>query len=304
LTPTYLPNCGTTQVKGTIRDLGNGAPINGAYVRVWWDSAEPDQFYSNPSGTVASLGPGGYDVSLWPGVRAGKWYVAVADPGSGMLLSDVQTVETDAGPCQPGQSGRQVVIQDFAKFGSGPGVAQATATPGPTATATASPGASPTSTRTATVTGTVSVTSTPTRTNTPTPSPTVTLTPTPIPVRFEKRLDPDVPIPDGTGAPVISKLVVDSDVVIRELSVRPNITHPDIGDLEIYLVHPNGTRLLVHAEDEDRGEEDIRVYIPVTGSQLASVQGKSVRGEWTLEVTDTLEGEEGTLLEWFLQVYP
>jgi subtilisin-like proprotein convertase family protein len=154
------------------------------------------------------------------------------------------------------------------------------------------------------VTGTVSVTSTPTRTNTPTPSPTITLTPTPFPERFEKRLEPDIPIPDGTGDEVVSTLVVDSDVVIRELRVRPNITHPDIGDLEIYLIHPDDIRLLVHAEDEDRGEEDIRDYISITGSQLALIQGKSVRGEWTLEVTDTLEGEEGTLLEWFLQVFP
>ncbi len=310
LTTTYLPNCGTTQVKGTIRDLGNGAPINGAHVRVWWDNAGPNDTYSRPSGSDASLGPGGYDVVLWPGVRAGKWYVAVADPGSGMLLSEVQTVETDAGPCQPGQSGRQVVIQDFAKFGSGPGTAQATPTPGPTPTATSSPGASPTATRTPTVTGTVSVTSTATRTNTPTstltptPSPTITPTPTPTPDVFDKPEDPDLEIPDGPGGTIQSTLTVPNDIVLRQVRVFPNITHGDVGDLVINLIHPDGTTIRVHNQGEDAGEENLRRWIDITGSNLQRIAGRSARGEWKLQITDAVEGETGVLRSWSLEIFP
>ena len=50
-TPFYLPNCGLTHIKGTIRQQGSNTPIRGITVRVWFDGAAVDEIYSNPSDT-------------------------------------------------------------------------------------------------------------------------------------------------------------------------------------------------------------------------------------------------------------
>lgn len=319
LTPTFLPNCGVTQIKGTIRDAGNGAPVNGAVVRVWWDGAGPDQQYSRPSGSDPSLGRGGWDVVLWPGPRAGRWFVAVADPGSGQIMSDIQIVETDEGPCQPGQSGRQVVIQDFNKFGVGPGEVQPLATPAPTPTPsiTGTVTATPTGTRSPTVTGTITVTPTPTNTgtvsptptssSTPTgsPTPTVTVTPTSTPYPpYYKDEDPDREIPDGPSGIITSTLSVPDAVILRQVRLFPNIAHGDAGDLVIDLIHPDGTTIRIHSQGQDAGQSGIRRIFEITGSDLERIRGRSAQGNWSLRVADTIEGQEGVLRSWSLEIFP
>ncbi|MGH2543058.1 MAG: proprotein convertase P-domain-containing protein, partial [Ardenticatenaceae bacterium] len=284
----FLPNCGLTQIKGTIRDARTNAPVNGVTVRVWYDGAAPDEIYSLPTGADPTRGAGEWDVVLWPGPKEGKWYINVVDRQSGAPLSEIKTLYTDTGPCQPGQSGHQVIIQDFIKYGEGPGV------PGITSTATRvpDPSRSPTATRTVTATPTV------------TPTPTITPTPTPTPVRVSDSVNPDEPVPDYPDGPLVRTLNVAQNVTIRAARVFLNVSHEDIGDLEIRLVHPDGTRVVIHEQGEDQGDLEIRRWIDITGGDLALLLNKPAQGDWELEVLDTIEGRTGTLVSWELEIYP
>jgi len=81
-------------------------------------------------------------------------------------------------------------------------------------------------------------------TTTPSPTPTATLTPS----MYAKDENPNLPIPDGPAGEVLSTLEVPHRVVIRELRMFVNIVHEDAGDLEVAVVHPQGTRIVLHEQ--------------------------------------------------------
>lgn len=276
----YQPNCGLTQVKGTIRDSSGGA-VNGVTVRVWFDGAQPDQFYSRPSGTDPTRGAGEWDVVLANYPKAGRWYVAVVDRSTGTLLSEAATVETDDGPCKPGQSGRQIVIQDFVRISGAVGTALPTSTPSVVP----------------------STTTIPTMTTTPTATPTVSPTATQLPFQYDKDEVPDKEILYGASNQITSTLQVADDVKIRQLRVYLSIVHNDMGDLQIDLYHPDGTRIRIHAVDEDKGKSSLS-WLTLSGNALAMVQGKSAQGEWKVTIQDRYEPNNGTFRSWTLEVYP
>ncbi len=282
----YLPNCGVTLVRGTIYDDDQRTTLNDVTVRVWYDGADPDSGYSNPSGRYNGTQPSGYyDVLLADHPKAGKWYVAVVDRATRELLSPVQTVYTDVGPCSTGQSGHQVVIQDWVRWGDGPGTLG-------TPIATNTPLSSPTTSRTPTISPTASST------------PTITPTPTAVPFRYSVNEDPDLVIPDGPNGTVESTVAVSDNVNIRQVRVFLNVEHDDVGDLEIDIVHPNGTTIRLHNQGENAGDDEIRAWFSIEGAALDSIEGTSAQGTWTLRLTDTIEGRTGTLLSWDLEIYP
>nr|MBA3532961.1 proprotein convertase P-domain-containing protein [Ardenticatenales bacterium] len=277
----YQPNCGLTQIKGTVRDSG-GTAVNGVTIRVWYDGAQPNEIYSLPSGGDIKRGPGEWDVVLANYPKPGTWYIAVVDRNTGAVLSDVVTAITDDGPCKPGESGRQIVTQDFLKFGIVAGTpvsaspTTVSGTPAPSATATATP----------TATATVS------------PSATV------LPILYLKDETPNKLIPDGPGGVITSTIIITDQLTIRELRVFPNIEHQDVGDLQIDIIHPDGTRIRIHKQGDSPGSTSLRRWFDITGAALSLVKGKSAVGTWTLEIKDTIEGKTGSLYSWSLEIYP
>lgn len=287
LSPVFLPNCQLTQIKGTIRDARTNATLNGVTVRVWWDGAPDNAVYSLPSGSDPTKGGGEWDVVLDGFPKPGTWYVQVVNRTTGAPLSQRVTVQTDAENC--GTTGRQVVIQDFFRYdGTAPGTIVPSATPsvGPSTT------------------GTPTVTLTPSSTGTPTNTPTVTPTPTSTLVAYSKNEDPDLPIPDGPDGRIASQLVVPDATILRELNVFPVIEHQDVSDLDIFIIHPDGTRIQIHAQGQDAGQTSLRRRIAVTGSDLARIAGKSIQGTWQLEVVDRVEAKTGELFSWSIEIFP
>ncbi len=289
LSPVYLPNCALTQIKGKIRDASTGAVLNGVTVRVWYDGQDDDKTYSLPSGTDPTKGGGEWDVVLAGYPKAGQWYAQVVNPTTGVPLSARVTLFTDVGPCGTGQSGHQVVIQDFFRYDP---TAPGTIVP----TATASPQAS--------VSPTPSVTFTPSATGSATATATVTATPTATPYKYSKDENPNLEIPDGPDGEANSTLQVPDDVDIREARVFLNIGHDDVSDLEINLIHPDGTVINLHQQGQDPGIKTIRKWFPIAEPVLSTIKGKSAQGTWRLEIIDRVENLTGELLSWELEIYP
>src|SRR5690606_13936351 len=76
-------------------------------------------------------------------------------------------------------------------------------------------------------------------------------------------------------------------------SLTVDITHTYRGDLEIYLITPDGTVYLIKDSGYDPADDVRETY----GLDLS---GESASGTWTLVVSDVYYGDSGTLNGWSL----
>jgi subtilisin-like proprotein convertase family protein len=132
--------------------------------------------------------------------------------------------------------------------------------------------------------------------------------------------DTPKPIPDVRTPPVLSPIVVNQTNAVLDVNVKLNITHTYDGDLDIFLIAPNGTRIelttdngnaqanFVNTVFDDEAATSITAGAgPFTGSfrpegLLSSVDGIPANGTWTLEITDDANADSGTLNSWELQL--
>jgi len=123
------------------------------------------------------------------------------------------------------------------------------------------------------------------------------------PRAFQVDNDKDVAIPDaptgGTGTAVTSPITVAEypGNAPKNLKAYVSITHAFRGDVKLELIAPNGTAHLLKAASASDGADDIIATYTVDAS--ASV----ANGEWKLRMTDTDDGDAGTLTTWSL-IFP
>ncbi len=132
-------------------------------------------------------------------------------------------------------------------------------------------------------------------------------------------------VTDGTPL-VVTVNVVSAEDQINDVDLGLDITHTWIGDMEITLESPAGTVVTLRdnyngnvdnlvgtyddesANAEDGGTTDIS---PNAGTSVADLQplnalsvfdGEDPNGTWTMTITDTVGGDDGTLNSWDLVV--
>ncbi|QQL45260.1 LamG-like jellyroll fold domain-containing protein [Sulfuriroseicoccus oceanibius] len=106
---------------------------------------------------------------------------------------------------------------------------------------------------------------------------------------------------------------------LTDVNVRVDATHTYTGDLDVFLIHPDGTRVELTTDNGGTGENFTETWFddeaaqaitegsaPFTGSfqpegSLVTLDGKSANGTWTLEVTDDASNDEGELIGWHVQ---
>ncbi len=118
---------------------------------------------------------------------------------------------------------------------------------------------------------------------------------------------PNLAIPDATGT-VVDRVNVQSGLNLDYVEVKLDIAHPWIGNLQVFLISPGGTRSVLI----DR-PSDPTVYGSARGSlsqrnlkfTLSSTQfwGETGIGNWRLVVRDQATGNVGTLKSWSLNLY-
>jgi probable HAF family extracellular repeat protein len=94
---------------------------------------------------------------------------------------------------------------------------------------------------------------------------------------------------------------------IGSVQVNLNLTHSFRGDLELTLIHPDGTEVrLRDADATDNGLDLITGYPDPTPTvaSLAVLNGKPVTGNWRLRVRDAFAADTGFLNAWSLQFGP
>jgi subtilisin-like proprotein convertase family protein len=136
-------------------------------------------------------------------------------------------------------------------------------------------------------------------------------------------LDPPLSIPDSDPAGAISTVVVADNEVIQDVNVIVNITHTYDGDLEVALIAPDDTKVILSNRRGSSGNDFIETVFddeaaeaisagtaPFTGSfqpdePLSAFDGRMAAGTWKLRVEDKAGADVGTIDSWSIELsYP
>lgn len=100
-------------------------------------------------------------------------------------------------------------------------------------------------------------------------------------------------------ATITSTITVDDPRAIERVRVRVDLRHEARGDLQLELIAPDGTTVVLQSTTSDRG---IDVHFTYDEPALDVLRGRSAAGIWTLRVSDQRARDAGTLLSWNLQL--
>ncbi len=129
---------------------------------------------------------------------------------------------------------------------------------------------------------------------------------------------PNQAIPDNTGSSLTSTVTMGTDILVQQALVTITMDHHSFTDLEMTLTSPGGISstifyhptfdyLAEHAKQTVADYKDAMAGTFVSSStwtfKTVMVFGEHGQGNWTLEVTDTVSGNTGTLDSWTLTLY-
>jgi subtilisin-like proprotein convertase family protein len=115
---------------------------------------------------------------------------------------------------------------------------------------------------------------------------------------------PAAAIPDN-GPVVESAVTVSGSGNVTGVKVSVNVTHTYRGDVELTLVHPDGTLVRLKAYGSaDAAANLVTTYPDQTQplESLAALNGKPIAGAWKLRVRDAGEYDTGTFNNWSVTV--
>lgn len=115
---------------------------------------------------------------------------------------------------------------------------------------------------------------------------------------------PNLPIPDGDPNGVETGVELRSSGTVGSVTVSVDIAHTWIGDLEVALVHPDGTSVLLHNMSGGGDDNIVTTYPTLTppAESLDAFVGKPIAGEWKLRVIDYYSLDAGVIRSWSLSV--
>lgn len=128
------------------------------------------------------------------------------------------------------------------------------------------------------------------------------------------------PVGPNSGSITERIINISDDKVISDINVTININHVNVGDLEIKLVGPDNTEVMLSNMNGGTGDnytntvfdDDASTSIssgsaPFTGSftpdgDLNDFNGLSSLGDWKLVISDNQDGNGGAFLNWSIQI--
>lgn len=114
----------------------------------------------------------------------------------------------------------------------------------------------------------------------------------------------NVSVPDNDPSGVVDTIRVDRAGIIKDLKVDIDLKHTYVGDLDVALIAPDGTKVKLHA----RGGRDSDDLVGTYGADLraiddlAALKGKDAKGDWQLKIVDLAGQDVGNLVSWGLKI--
>ncbi|MCH2134726.1 MAG: proprotein convertase P-domain-containing protein [Phycisphaerales bacterium] len=116
----------------------------------------------------------------------------------------------------------------------------------------------------------------------------------------------DVPLALNDYGVTTSEIEITDDFCTGDLNVAVDLTHPAVEDIEISVISPLGTQVILH--NRSPGSNNIiRLYdddgtAPDGPGELHDFYPEAAMGTWQLRVRDLAVDNEGTLNSWSLQI--
>jgi len=132
--------------------------------------------------------------------------------------------------------------------------------------------------------------------------------------------DTTQPIGPGSGQVTESVITIADNYIINDANVTLNLEHTYTGDIDIKLMSPDGTEVILSDRNGGSGSDYTNTVFdddasspitsgtpPFTGTfspegNLSDFNGLTSAGDWTLVITDNAGGDGGQLLDWTLQL--
>ncbi|WP_286186620.1 proprotein convertase P-domain-containing protein, partial [Geitlerinema sp. P-1104] len=124
--------------------------------------------------------------------------------------------------------------------------------------------------------------------------------PPPVKRRIRGSNDRQMSIPDNQESGVSSPIRVRDSLAILELDIKLELDHPDWGDLEILLLAPQQSPVMLQGRGTRGQGLFSRSYDFTTTPQLKRLFKASAEGTWQLQVRDRAVGDTGVLTFWQL----
>jgi subtilisin-like proprotein convertase family protein len=118
----------------------------------------------------------------------------------------------------------------------------------------------------------------------------------------EKSTSASLTIPDNNTTGVTSTATYTQTGTVAAVKVSVNITHTYKGDLEVALIGPDNTTVLLHNRTGSSTDNVITEFPDLTApaQSLAAFTGKAINGAWKLRVRDLAAADTGTFVSWVL----
>jgi subtilisin-like proprotein convertase family protein len=120
----------------------------------------------------------------------------------------------------------------------------------------------------------------------------------------ERALTANTAIPDNNTTGITSTQTFTQTGTVAAVKIRCNVTHTYKGDLEIALIAPDNTTVLLHNRTGAATDNVNTVFPDLTApaQALSAFTGKSINGAWKLRVRDLSAADTGSLVSWTLSL--
>ncbi len=109
-----------------------------------------------------------------------------------------------------------------------------------------------------------------------------------------------VAIPDNNPQGIVSVIQIADSAIVRDIQVALDIDHTYLGDLEVSLVSPSGSVVMLQGRTLGRRTKLQIIYSLQTTPTLRKFLGQQTQGRWQLRVVDQIANDIGTLNWWKL----
>jgi subtilisin-like proprotein convertase family protein/subtilisin family serine protease len=113
---------------------------------------------------------------------------------------------------------------------------------------------------------------------------------------------PDRSIPDNNDRGIKDKILCDENFALSSIKVGVEITHTYIGDLQVSLVSPSGTSVILHNRSGAGQNDLVATFDANSTPDLHTFTGEIVNGDWLLQVRDLASVDRGRLKSWSLEL--
>ncbi|MFK8016555.1 MAG: proprotein convertase P-domain-containing protein [Gammaproteobacteria bacterium] len=120
--------------------------------------------------------------------------------------------------------------------------------------------------------------------------------------QFEGRSAPDRSIPDNNTQGIKDTILCDQQFSLSAIEVAVEIPHTYIGDLEVSVIAPSGTTIVLHNRSGASQNDLIATFDFRSTPNLRALTREAVNGDWSLQVKDLAGVDRGRLRRWSLSL--